>query len=61
MFDLQDAERAIRLDFEPEAVVASAEPKVGRSFQPLHVAFTVHAVSGQDVQDLDRLFAINPA
>jgi hypothetical protein len=45
MFDLQDAERAIRLGFKADAVVAGAEPKVGRSLQTLHIAFTAVAIS----------------
>jgi len=43
MLDLQDAKRAVRLDLKADTIVAGAEPKVGRSLQTPHVAFTAHA------------------
>jgi hypothetical protein len=61
MLDLQDAERTVRLDFEADTIVSGAKPKVGRPLQPLHIAFTVVAISSQDLKDSERLFAIDLA
>ena len=61
MLDLQDAERAVRLDFEADTIIADAKPKVGRSLQALQVAFTAVAVSSQGAQNLECLFAIDLA
>jgi len=61
MLHLQDAERAVHLDFETDAIVADSEPEVRRSLQPLHITFTAVAISSEGVEDLDRMFAIDLA
>jgi hypothetical protein len=49
VFDLQDAERAVGLGSETDAIVADAEPKLGGSLTGALRAFAARAISSQEV------------
>jgi hypothetical protein len=61
VFDLQDADRAVSLDLEADPIVTHAESRVARALEALQVAFTGVAVPCKGMQNLERLFTIDPA